>query len=286
MKLKSHNDPMINAFKNAFNNYQPDFNVDDMNASWNSVKLNIPKISPNFLGIPKSLINLKNIIIASFTGAAVVITTAVLINKSNPKPIDKIIQPVEKVTTLSEKKVENNEINYAIVSKYEEQKQSDQTINIVDTPKIIDKMPEYSSIKVDNQPIISNNIADNSNITPVLTQKTHIIENIIDSSVSIQAIPTPPIVYQLPEIPNVFSPNGDGINDEFYIKINSPLIIYQLNIFDRNSNIVFSSKNEKEKWNGYKNLNQCPVGTYFFIFTYQIDGQPLSTASGTITLYR
>jgi gliding motility-associated-like protein len=91
-----------------------------------------------------------------------------------------------------------------------------------------------------------------------------------------------------PKIPNTFSPNNDGINDEFYIKINNESI-YELTIFDRNSTLVFSSKDKNEKWNGnMKDTNkQCPAGTYFYFLNYKIEGQDQSEVkTGTISLFR
>ncbi len=53
-------------------------------------------------------------------------------------------------------------------------------------------------------------------------------------------------------IPNAFSPNGDGINDEFFGKGES-IMEYDIWIFDRWGNLIFSGKDLNAKWDGRAN---------------------------------
>ncbi len=65
-------------------------------------------------------------------------------------------------------------------------------------------------------------------------------------------------------IPNVFSPNNDGINDKFELKSNGKFITYDLKIVDRWGNLCFYSKDITVSWDGtYKNREATP-GTYFY----------------------
>lgn len=75
-----------------------------------------------------------------------------------------------------------------------------------------------------------------------------------------------------PFIPQGFSPNGDGINDVF--EISNLLNIYEdfeLEIYSRNGNLIFSGKNEDGFWDGIATkgfLNRgslVPVGTYYYV---------------------
>ncbi len=50
-------------------------------------------------------------------------------------------------------------------------------------------------------------------------------------------------------IPNAFSPNGDGKNDEFYGK-GEGILEFEITIYDRWGNVVFASKDINEHWNG------------------------------------
>jgi gliding motility-associated-like protein len=65
-------------------------------------------------------------------------------------------------------------------------------------------------------------------------------------------------------IPNVFSPNGDGINDLFTIK-SSGLKTYDLVILNRWGNKVFTSTSPKDHWDGKDNGKPVPDGVYFYI---------------------
>ena len=64
---------------------------------------------------------------------------------------------------------------------------------------------------------------------------------------------------QLTEIPNLFTPNGDGKNETFYIK-NLPANS-SLQIFNRWGSRVYKTDNYDNMWNGNKVLD----GTYFYI---------------------
>jgi gliding motility-associated-like protein len=89
------------------------------------------------------------------------------------------------------------------------------------------------------------------------------------------------------KIPNVFTPNSDGSNDNFVIDIEGE-DKYDLQIFNRWGNKVFESKDSKKTWNG-KDMNdggECPAGVYYFIFNYQLRAQDPATATGTVTLIK
>ncbi len=68
-------------------------------------------------------------------------------------------------------------------------------------------------------------------------------------------------------IPNVFTPNGDGINDVFKINLSGEnLTSFDLNIFDRWGILIFSSQSLNNKWDGRTTSGIKVVsGTYFYI---------------------
>jgi gliding motility-associated-like protein len=65
-------------------------------------------------------------------------------------------------------------------------------------------------------------------------------------------------------IPNVFTPNGDGANDLFFVTSNG-LTEYNLTIVNRWGNTVFESTDPNEGWDGKSNGDPCTDGTYFYI---------------------
>ena len=81
-------------------------------------------------------------------------------------------------------------------------------------------------------------------------------------------------------IPNSFSPDLDGINDKFCLTYNGVRIeTFQINIYDRNSGLVFLSNNindmlcelEAKGWDGrHKDSgNELPMGTYIYEMYFQ-----------------
>ena len=76
-----------------------------------------------------------------------------------------------------------------------------------------------------------------------------------------------------PNIPNVFTPNNDGYNDEFVITIENELL-YDLKITDAKGNVVFESRDKNKHWNGtnQRNGETCEPGVYVLAFSYQLKG--------------
>ena len=50
-------------------------------------------------------------------------------------------------------------------------------------------------------------------------------------------------------IPNAFTPNDDGINDEYYIQ-NSNFKTFEFSVFDRWGNQIFLTTNSEFRWDG------------------------------------
>jgi gliding motility-associated-like protein len=99
--------------------------------------------------------------------------------------------------------------------------------------------------------------------------------------------------FQKKLIPNVFSPNGDGINDMFYIPGVCPYEKYSLQIFDRWGTLMFTSTQRNNGWDGKTTAGEeAPDGVYYFIVKIagQVDKKahalPDSTYKGFVQLVR
>lgn len=84
-------------------------------------------------------------------------------------------------------------------------------------------------------------------------------------------------------VPNVFSPNDDGLNDILFI-LGLPLE-FNLIIYNRWGYAVFESNNPNELWNGKVMNTGAPAveGVYFYILKRWDTGE---VQKGTISLYR
>lgn len=88
------------------------------------------------------------------------------------------------------------------------------------------------------------------------------------------------------EIPNVFTPNGDGTNDVFYIKSTGVKEI-ELQIFNRWGQKLYTFVGIKASWDGMTAQGQgVPDGTYFFfVKAMGINGKTIEK-QGTLNLFR
>ncbi|RYD83451.1 MAG: PKD domain-containing protein [Sphingobacteriales bacterium] len=89
-------------------------------------------------------------------------------------------------------------------------------------------------------------------------------------------------------IPNVFTPNQLDLDNEYFkIRIKGDQN-YDLAIYNRWGEIVFTSKDKHRKWNGnlQNDGSPCPEGTYFYVFNYRLIGGKDKVATGTVTLLR
>ena len=86
---------------------------------------------------------------------------------------------------------------------------------------------------------------------------------------------------------NIFTPNADGSNDVFWI-VAKDVTDYQLKIYNRWGEIVFTSIVDSEVWDGTYRSEKAPEGTYTYQLNYKNTKQPLEvlTYSGTIELVR
>ena len=101
-----------------------------------------------------------------------------------------------------------------------------------------------------------------------------------EASLEIQADDCRGAIY----IPNIFSPNGDNINDLFFPET-VDVEVLSLRIFNRWGNIVFESTSEP--WNGNWNSNLAPEGSYAYSLLYKDnDSGRENTVLGWITLVR
>lgn len=74
-----------------------------------------------------------------------------------------------------------------------------------------------------------------------------------------------------PLLTNVFTPDGDGFNDKYFV--DAPLVKkYNLTIFDMAGALVFHSENQEYAWDGTTNNRMCPAGKYKVVFEYMYNG--------------
>ena len=68
-----------------------------------------------------------------------------------------------------------------------------------------------------------------------------------------------------PEIPNIFSPNGDGVHDSWMIKYLDTYPESTVDIFNRYGQSIYHSVGYGVPWDGTINGKPVPIGTYYYI---------------------
>jgi len=89
-------------------------------------------------------------------------------------------------------------------------------------------------------------------------------------------------------VPNAFSPNGDGENDEFKAVADCD-VIYSLQIYNKWGAIVFSANDVDEGWDGNFQGSPAPDGKYSYVIFWaaEINGAEIEqNIRGTINIYR
>lgn len=86
-------------------------------------------------------------------------------------------------------------------------------------------------------------------------------------------------------LPNVFSPNADGIND-FFMAASGNYMAEEISVYNRWGNLVYSSA-PALPWDGTHNGQPCSDGTYYYVFRYSWNAGSQSKAmSGYFSLVR
>ncbi len=84
-------------------------------------------------------------------------------------------------------------------------------------------------------------------------------------------------------VPNVFTPNGDGLNDELKAKAYFRIDSFELRIYNRWGQQIFVSPSLNIGWNGTMNNQKAPPGQYVWTLVYKRNDK-LYKQKGTVLL--
>lgn len=84
-------------------------------------------------------------------------------------------------------------------------------------------------------------------------------------------------------VPNVFTPNGDGLNDELKAKAYFRIDSFELRIYNRWGQQIFLSPSLNIGWNGTMNNQKAPPGQYVWTLIYKRNDK-LYKQKGTVLL--
>ncbi len=198
--------------------------------------------------------------------AAAVVGSVWLMNQpkstTTKKPLINVTRPIEKKETTK------TEIPVTTSNKQKEAPQLQ--LPLIPTYCPVDDYPTFGP---------GNSLTSNDpEVIPMLPMQT-IVSNQNITTISENPIATVPLTLETEPVsnvqeevlilPNIFTPNGDGKNDELSIDLSAfDFVDYSLVILDGKNQIVFKSNDPNETWNGKKlDGDMCPAGSYVYYLT-------------------
>ncbi len=86
------------------------------------------------------------------------------------------------------------------------------------------------------------------------------------------------------ELPNTITPDGDGTNDVWNIPGIEKFPDAYVVIYNRWGNEVFASSGYREPWDGSREGEALPTGSYFYVIDYKVSG--VDNLNGTVSIIR
>jgi gliding motility-associated-like protein len=84
-------------------------------------------------------------------------------------------------------------------------------------------------------------------------------------------------------VPNSFTPNGDGLNDFFYVQ-GEAIQTFKIQVFNRWGDLIFESNDVNTGWDGKFNGQLVPQGTYVYKLSASSVTGRRTTKEGTINV--
>lgn len=88
------------------------------------------------------------------------------------------------------------------------------------------------------------------------------------------------------QVPNAFTPNGDGINDQFHVIALDNYKLKKFVIYDRGGSLIFHTDDIHKGWDGKLNGNTLPMTTYVYYIVLQSNTNRNIELKGTVLLIR
>lgn len=87
-------------------------------------------------------------------------------------------------------------------------------------------------------------------------------------------------------IPTAFTPNGDGLNDEWLVYAPASITDFECMVYDKAGTLLFHTRNIHQGWNGMNNGKYLPAGGYFYSCRYRDELGNQHVQKGQVTLVR
>jgi gliding motility-associated-like protein len=181
-------------------------------------------------------------------------------------------------------------VNNSVSNNNNQNRDEVQPVQPVVNTQVTESIPVVAPVKV-TAPVVESRVGKGSSGVQTAQVRP---QPAVQSPHVAQAVQQDPVVQQLPEdaidwtppikleIPNVFTPNGDGVNDKFVIVGLENCMQRKLEVRNRAGQVVYRSNSYENTWDG----GDCPDGMYRYMFLYTGDNGIEQTLSGVVTIIR
>ena len=88
------------------------------------------------------------------------------------------------------------------------------------------------------------------------------------------------------QVPNAFSPDGDGINDDFMI-VHDGIEEFSMQIYNRWGELVYQTDDTDYPWTGLYKGKDCQQDAYVYIISARgLEDENMTTIKGSVSLIR
>lgn len=251
--------------------------------------------------------SVKNIIIYAVLGIIAISTSIILINnriKKDVKVIDEVVEVHEETASTAivsdkgpaqniteEPKTENVEVNEAketLAEAISTETLPTQEIHLeeaaaphTETATVNPTVPVKTETTTSSTTKTTKENADSKAVEKSVSHQN------AETAIRANAVTPPSKPTTSPfSIPNAFTPNGDGLNDVFVPVTNIELQSYQLDIYARNGQKLFTSRDLNYGWNGEYQGAMMDGGSYIYFIKYEDSNGQEHIDKGQLLLIR
>jgi gliding motility-associated-like protein len=158
-------------------------------------------------------------------------------------------------------------------------------VDLGDTLYICDKMPFYLNVYSPGcqydwntgETVPSINIKESGNYSVSVNNNGCVTKDDVE------------IIYRLRNdtlnIPNIFTPNNDGVNDQYKVTVNN-YDFFELTIYNRWGEELFKTYDPDKTWTGLAGNKPVSSGVYFYTLRIQMNCENLKTYAGSLTVIK
>ena len=184
-------------------------------------------------------------------------------------------------TTVTEQTAETQSLEGDVETQNVSSLQEEESTAVVESQKVASPQEEKSISVVEKHNVASLQTEKSKMPAAKETPKTNVRQEVLPpNSTLAKQLAADPVLRNLSgddvewtkpvhlSIPNLFTPNGDGVNDLFVIEGLEQYASPKLVVRDKNNRVVYQSNSYQNTWDGAN----CPDGVYHYEFTFTYQG--------------